>query len=97
MEDTLMEKDSLTINYTPPRVAIDVETILKLSVGRTMKTNKVKTTIDGVNVKLSGDWENVGVFADDIDTMKFDMEFALQKIIKKYIRFNSIFSPENPS
>ena len=92
LEDACTEENTLTITYAPPRPTIDVETILKLSVGRTMETSTVKATFDDVKVKLNGDWEKLGLYSDDIDTMAFDMECALKKIIKKYIHFNVILN-----
>lgn len=89
--------NTLTIIYTPPRPTIDVDTTLKLSVGNTMETSRVKAEFHDLRVKLNGDWEKLGLFADDIDTMAFDMETALVKIIRKYIQFNRVFIKEEQS
>ena len=45
---------------------------------------------NGIEVKLDGEWEKLGIFVDDKETMEVDMEWTLNKLIRKYISFNKL-------
>lgn len=72
--------------YTPPTIKSFVKTLTVVPEGETFKS--CKPEFNGVKITLEGEWDRLGLYADDLDTMAMDMELALNKIIRKYIAFN---------
>lgn len=71
--------------YTPPTIKSFVKTLTVVPEGETFKS--CQPQFNGVTITLEGEWNRLGLYADDLDTMAMDMELAINKIIRKYIAF----------